>query len=237
MISEQLQTDALRFLDQVVSDAQSEARQSAKDEFDKQAAQMQADFAKQLEAEREAAYAAGLAASVPQDPAPVEKLVLADGDAYTATKARLVASFSYSRKFANTNWGTLILPVALDYSDWSGKFDIAEIEDVNVGSSIVPVRKILGWGTSTLPNHPYQIRAKSASSTKAQSITKTNCQVFPAEPGHIDIVKGGKTYRFRGVYATMTAADLKGKYYSSGGAFVPAVSTCKPMRVILEISE
>ena len=54
MISEKLQTDALHFLDQVVSDARSEALKSAKEEFDKQKAQMQADFDRQIEAEREA---------------------------------------------------------------------------------------------------------------------------------------------------------------------------------------
>lgn len=239
MISEQLQTEALRFLDQVVSDAQSEARQSAKDEFDKQAAQMQADFAKQLEAEREASYAAGLAAGGAQEPAPTEILALSDGDAYTATKARLVASFSYSRKYKSTKWGSIVLPVALDYADWKARFEIAEIIGVtiNADGTFTAKRKVLGEGSSTVPNRPYLIRSKANTPNVAQTIKKQNCQVFPAEPDVVKIVTDGKPYRFRGIYTTMSAADLKGKYYSSGGVFVPATSLCKPMRVILEISE
>lgn len=228
MISEKLQTDALHFLDQVVSDARSEALKSAKEEFDKQKAQMQADFDRLI---------AGLTAEGQQVPAPTENLVFSDGADYTIREARLVASFSYSRKFASTKWGTIVLPVALDYEDWASRFELAEIADVTVGSSISTVRQVLGPGSQTIPGHPYQIRAKVASSTKPQAITKRNCKVFPAEPGYIAIVKGGKTYRFCGTYTTMYVADLKGKYYASNGSFVPAKSICKPMRVYLEISE
>lgn len=228
MISEKLQTDTLHFLDQVVSDARSEALKSAKEEFDKQKAQMQADFDRLI---------AGLVAAGQQEPAPTENLVFSDGADYTIREARLVASFSYSRKFASTKWGTIVLPVALDYEDWASRFEIAEIADVTVGSSISTVRQVLGPGSQTIPGHPYQIRAKVANSTKPQAITKRNCKVFPAEPGYIVIVKGGKTYRFCGTYTTMSVADLKGKYYASNGSFVPAKSICKPMRVYLEISE
>ena len=228
MISEKLQTNALHFLDQVVSDARSEALKSAKEEFDKQKAQMQADFDRLI---------AGLVAAGQQEPAPTENLVFSDGADYTIREARLVASFSYSRKFASTKWGTIVLPVALDYEDWASRFEIAEIADVTVGSSISTVRQVLGPGSQTIPGHPYQIRAKVANSTKPQAITKRNCKVFPAEPGYIVIVKGGKTYRFCGTYTTMSVADLKGKYYASNGSFVPAKSICKPMRVYLEISE
>ncbi|MBR3026879.1 MAG: hypothetical protein IKH58_01970 [Bacteroidales bacterium] len=228
MISEKLQTDTLHFLDQVVSDARSEALKSAKEEFDKQKAQMQADFDRLI---------AGLVAAGQQEPAPTENLVFSDGADYTIREARLVASFSYSRKFASTKWGTIVLPVALDYEDWASRFEIAEIADVTVGSSISTVRQVLGPGSQTIPGHPYQIRAKVANSTKPQAITKRNCKVFPAEPGYIVIVKGGKTYRFCGTYTTMSVTDLKGKYYASNGSFVPAKSICKPMRVYLEISE
>ncbi|MBR2092811.1 MAG: hypothetical protein IJ904_02015 [Candidatus Methanomethylophilaceae archaeon] len=228
MISEKLQTNALHFLDQVVSDARSEALKSAKEEFDKQKAQMQADFDRLI---------AGLVAAGQQEPAPTENLVFSDGADYTIREARLVASFSYSRKFASTKWGTIVLPVALDYEDWASRFEIAEIADVTVGSSISTVRQVLGPGSQTIPGHPYQIRAKVANSTKPQAITKRNCKVFPAEPGYIAIGKGGKTYRFCGTYTTMSVTDLKGKYYASNGSFVPAKSICKPMRVYLEISE
>lgn len=228
MISEKLQTDALHFLDQVVSDARSEALKSAKEEFDKQKAQMQADFDRLI---------AGLVAAGQQEPAPTENLVFSDGADYTIREARLVASFSYSRKFASTKWGTIVLPVALDYEDWASRFEIAEIADVTVGSSISTVRQVLGPGSQTIPGHPYQIRAKVANSTKPQAITKRNCKVFPAEPGYIAIGKGGKTYRFCGTYTTMSVTDLKGKYYASNGSFVPAKSICEPMRVYLEISE
>ena len=61
-----------------------------------------------------------------------ENVVFSDGDSYTSNNPTYAALFSYSRKFSSTNWGTIVLPVALEYSDWSSKFEIAEISGVNV---------------------------------------------------------------------------------------------------------
>ena len=127
-----------------------------------------------------------------------------------------------------------MLPIALDYSDWKDKFEIAEIVGVEVGASIVAKRKVLGAGSQLQPNHPYLIRAKKTS-TSPQMIFMEQCIVFPAVEGSVAFVHGGKTYTFHGSYKSMSANDLAGKYYSSGGKFVKATSSLKPMRVYLNI--
>lgn len=239
MISKQLEQDALAFLDEIEKVARDEGYQAAKSEFDAKAEQMQGEYDRRIVEARETYYNEGYKDGKSESPAPVtpelptEKIVLADGEEYLREKSGVVALFSYTRKYANTNWGTLVLPVALDYNDWCDTFEIAEITGVNVGSTITPVRSVLGWGTSTKANHPYLVRAKSAGE---RTIRKCNCVVQPSSAGSVVVEKGGKKYTFVGTYAKLGKTELSGKYYSSGGNFVKAVSTCNPMRVILEIS-
>lgn len=163
---------------------------------------------------------------------PTDTVICPDGTEYTNTAVRVVASFSYSRKFATDKWGTLMLPISMDYEDWKGRFEIAEIVGVDVvGTKIVPRRSVLGEGSKTLPNHPYLIRAIKADATKEQTVVSKKGQIYPAIAGCVEVGK----YAFKGSYVTMSAKDLSGKYYSSGGAFVKATSILKPMRVYLEI--
>ena len=237
-MTDKLKQDALAFLDEVEKVATDAGYQAAKKEFDAKVSAMQADFDKQIIKTREEYYNIGYADAKENEVIiPQETITLADGVEYKNDKGKDVASFSYSRKFTSTKWGTIILPVSLYYLDWSANFDIAEIEDVVAGGSITPVSKVLGWGTQTLPNHPYLIRAKKANASKAQAITKKNCYLYPSDTGSVEIVKNGKKYTFKGTYVNLSSDDLKGKYYASGGAFIKATSNCKPMRVILEITE
>ena len=167
----------------------------------------------------------------------------ADGDEYTGTTEVNASLFSYSRKFTSTNWGTIILPVALEYDDWSSKFEIAEFSDVDITlsngalSSFSVKRKVLGKGEVTTPNKPYMIRAKVANSTTAQTISKKNCVVYPAEPQSIEITNGNYTFVIRGTYTKIAAPNLYGYYYASGGEWVASktTSSMKPMRDYLEI--
>lgn len=238
MISDKLQKDALDFLAEVIDSAKGDGYQVAKREFDEQAIAMRSEFDKQIAKTREEYYNIGYADAKENEVViPKETITLSDGEEYKNDKGREIASFSYSRKFTTAKWGTIILPVSLYYLDWSANFEIAEIEDVTVEGSIVPVRKVLGWGTQTLPNHPYLIRAKKANTSKAQTISKKNCYLYPSDAGSVEIVKNGKTYTFKGSYVNLSSEELNGKYYSSNGVFVNAKSNCKPMRVILEITE
>lgn len=236
-MTEQLEQDALDFIRQVENLAKDEGYQTAKKEFDAQVAQLKFDYDKRIVEARETYYNEGFKdgqQSQTETPVIYPPVNMADGEEFSNDKTMLVASFAYSRKFP-TNWGTLILPVMLNYSDWSSKFEIAEIVGVEVGKSIVPKRKVLGTGSQTLPNHPYLIRAKKASSA-AQTIAKKNCNIYPSIPGEVEFSVGDKKYTFKGTYNVLTTEELKGKYYSSNGSFVPAVSKCNPMRVYLEIS-
>lgn len=243
MISEPLKQEALDFVQAVEEEAKEAARQESKAEIEK----LKAEYDARIVSEREAYYNQGYAdsdrdhqeAQAAAGAAQVhEAMVYADGVPYVNEMAKMVASFSYYRKFTGTKWGTLVLPISLEYPDWSGSFEIAEIVGVEVGSSgITAKRNVLGAGDKTVPNQPYLIRAKKADASKSQVIIKKNCLAFPSNPGEVVVQNSGRRYTFRGVYGKMSAADLAGKYYSSGGVFVPAKSTCNPMRVILEISE
>ena len=169
-----------------------------------------------------------------------------DGDTYTGTEKVNAALFSYSRIFKVTTWGTIVLPVALDYEDWSSSFEFAEITGVDVSlnsdgtiSSFDTQRKVLGAGSQTEPNRPYFIRAKKANSTTAQTIRKKNCTVYPAEAQVEEFTYGNYTFRVVGTYDKMEAGSLIGKYCVGSGKWIAckATSTMMPMRNYLEIIE
>lgn len=251
MINEKLQSDALAFLAQVAQQAKDDAaadfesqiaavrQEASQAQSEIQALRSQLESAQATIAEQAATIAAQAGSSGQSTPADtyVGTMNYADGTAYTNMVKKNVALFSYSRKFKSTKWGTIILPVALDYADWKDRFEIAEISGVQVNSdgTYTAERVVLGVGSSTLPNHPYLIRSKAYVPSKEQSITKKNCTVWPAKPQTVEIPFGDKTFFFFGSYERMTAADLAGSYYASGGKFVPATGSLNPMRVFLEI--
>ena len=239
MISEKLKQDALDFLAEVEAVAKDEGYQAAKVECDKRISAMQSECDKRIVEARETYYNEGFKDGQNEhDGEQQATLVIhdgvsyADGEGFSNETSRIVASFAYTRKF-QTNWGTIILPVALNYADWSSKFEIAEIVDVEVGKTIVPKHNVLGSGSKMVANRPYLIKAKKSGT---QTIKKDCCLLHPSIAGDVVINKDGKTYTFKGTYKVLTANELKGKYYSSGGSFVTATSKCNPMRVILEIS-
>ena len=174
-----------------------------------------------------------------------EKVVLADGDPYTNKTQIYAALFSYSRIFSSTKWGTIVLPVALEYKDWSSKFEIAEISGVDVTSSngtissFTVLRKVLGENDLTIPNKPYMIRAKVANSTIKQTISKMNCIVYPAVNQTVEFANGNYSFKFTGTYTRIAAPNLYGKYFSSSGNWVACKKTSSmgPMRVYLEIDK
>ena len=168
-----------------------------------------------------------------------------DGTAYTGTTTEYAALFSYSRMFKVTTWGTIVLPVALDYEDWCSKFEIAEISGVNANfasngqiESFTVQKTVLGAGSTTVPNRPYLIRAKVANSKTAQTISKKNCVVYPAEDKIVEFSCGNYSFQFKGTYSKIVVPNLDGKYIVSGGNWIAAKSTSSlsPMRVYLEIS-
>ena len=179
------------------------------------------------------------------DPEYTITMSFSDGTAYTGTTTEYAALFSYSRMFKVTTWGTIVLPVALDYEDWCSKFEIAEISGVNASfasngqiESFSVQKTVLGAGSTTVPNRPYLIRAKVANSKTAQTISKKNCVVYPAEDNTVEFSCGNYSFLFKGTYSKIVAPNLDGKYFVSGGNWIAAKSTSSmsPMRVYLEIN-
>lgn len=155
---------------------------------------------------------------------------LVDGTSFVNTEKKSVDLFSYSRKYSNTKWLTTILPVALDYSDWSSRFEIAEITGINaeveegILKSFTYEKTILKSGSKTKPNHPYLIRAKKANTSSYQILSKTNCEVFPTTLiDNIELVSEDFKFVISGTYSRVEYPDFD--YYMSGETWKPAVSS------------
>ena len=170
------------------------------------------------------------------------EIKLIDGTPYTGTEIQKADVFSYSRKYTNTKWVTTVLPVALDYSDWSSKFEIAEITGVAAQvdgdgnlSSISYQKNILKTGAKTVPNHPYLLRAKTANSTSYQVIKKTNCDVYPAGSDNVEVVSNGYKLTIHGIYGKTDSTDTM--FYFSGEIWKQGVTTVNPFRVIIDVEK
>ena len=138
---------------------------------------------------------------------------LVDGTSFVNTEKKSVNLFSYSRKYTNTKWLTTILPVAFDYSDWSSKFEIAEITGISaevedgVLKSFTYEKTILKSGSKTKPNHPYP-----------------KCEVFPTTPiDNIELVSEDFKFVISGTYSKVEYPDFD--YYMSGEVWKPATAS------------
>lgn len=244
-ISQPLQSEALAFLEAIEQDkANAERRAAEMEQANLDLTRQLSDASKtveQLKAELAASQQAAVEPQPDTEPTYSGTLSYSDPTPYVNQEKLNVSLFSYARKYKTTKWGTLVLPVALDYADWKERFEIAEIVGVtaNANGTYTAKRKVLGEGSSTVPNRPYLLRAKTANANTAQVIKKQNCTVFPATPDVDNVVKivvDGKTFRFLGSYLPIDFSVLPGHYYSSGGNFVSATGSLNPMRVYLEIS-
>lgn len=164
-------------------------------------------------------------------------MTLTDGNAFSNTAIKHVDTFIYSRKYGSTSWVTTVLPVALNYSDWSDNFDIANITGVNVKlnankqiQSFTVSMSILKAGSTTNPNQPYLIRAKVANTNTSQSIRKTNCDVYPATPKELVFTSGDYKITFKGTYKKLTSNI----YTSSKEIWSPGTSV-GPYRVYASV--
>lgn len=253
-ISQPLQSEALAFLEAIEQDkANAESRaaemEQANLDLTRQLANANDTIAKHEAtiAQQQATIAQMEAASQQQptvepepEPEPVYSGTLSytDPSPYLVERKINVATFSYSRKYKSNKWGTIVLPVALDYADWKARFEIAEIVGItiNANGTFTAKRNVLGEGSTTVPNRPYLIRSKANTPNTAQTIKKQNCTAYPATPDAVKIVADGKTFRFVGSYLPIDFSVLPGRYYASGGNFVPATGSLNPMRVYLEIT-
>ena len=131
---------------------------------------------------------------------------------------------SYIRNFKNTNWQALYVPVEMDYSDWSEKFEIAKVHSIlETGEMFYAMADIVE--DKVEPHKLYLIRAKEIGEhtiTISQShrndtdgdplhrVYTSNTDVDGTAPviATSESFKGasGATYTFTGQYA---AAPLK----------------------------
>lgn len=241
-VSQPLQSEALAFLDAIEqAKANAERRAAEMEQANLDLSRELADASKtveQLKAELAASQQPAVDPQPDTEPTYSGTLSYSDPTPYVNQEKLNVSLFAYARKYKTTKWGTLVLPVALDYADWKKRFEIAEIVGVtvNANGTYTAKRKVLGEGSSTVPNRPYLLRAKTANANTAQVIKKQNCTVFPAQPTAVAIAHDGKTFRFLGSYLPIDFSVYPGHYYSSGGNFVSATGSLNPMRVYLEIT-
>lgn len=155
---------------------------------------------------------------------------LIDGTPFVNTEKKKANLFSYSRKYTNTKWLTTILPVSFDYSDWSSKFEIAEVTGINaevedgILKSFTYEKTLLKSGSKTKPNHPYLIKAKKANTSSYQVLSKTNCEVYPTTSiDNIELVSEDFKFVISGTYSRVEYPDFD--YYMSGETWKPATAS------------
>lgn len=174
-----------------------------------------------------------------------KEIVLTDGVPYAAPYEVYAEGIYYTRTFKNTNWQALILPFSLDYNDWKDDFDIAKIYNIIVtesASTDLSQAKIqvvlLGEGESTVPNVPYEIRAKHPDSENPQVITKTNCVLYPAETETISCSNAETTFTFEGTYSGLTKEEMAGHFgltANGNWSYQTGKNALNPFRIYLTV--
>ena len=149
-------------------------------------------------------------------------LIFNDKDFYQSDyDFTVTGKITYSRTFTNKNWQALYVPFSMDFSEWSEKYDIAEInnfieyDDDGNGvfdrTYLVVLKKTSG---STEPNYPYLIRAKSEGT---HSLVLTDKTVEAAACNSIDCSSVKHKYTFTGTYQPITTMYANGYYAMDGG--------------------
>ena len=141
-------------------------------------------------------------------------IALTDGLAYTFPVDLATNQITYTRTFSNTNWQALYVPFGMSYSDWSSDFEVAEITEISGegASTVVVVEEVT---TSTDPNKPYLIKAKTSGS---KTITLNSATLKAAEETSFNKASGDYNFIFTGTYKGVSGSDMvANKYYALGG--------------------
>lgn len=179
-----------------------------------------------------------------------EGITLADGTPYYNANAQQVPNFSYTRNYPEDVWTTIVLPISLQYEDWSEGFDIAEIYDVNVHDNNhdgqvddIEIEGIyLREGSVTEAGVPYFIRRKIDASADSQVLSLNDCQLETNTLWNLECSNTKMDFLFCGTYSGVSGAQmLAGKYYAmADGAWClaqDASASLKPMRAYLQITD
>ncbi len=155
-------------------------------------------------------------------------LALIDGEDYTQTSDIVYESVTFSKEISESlanKWTSLYVPFAINVSDYSNVFDIAEIStfspyydtnndgviDENDDDMLVVTK--ISSGT-TEPNIPYLIRAKAAGTIV---ITPVNNKTYAATSGKKVCETSSATYTFTGLNGSINATESNNYYYMSEG--------------------
>lgn len=164
---------------------------------------------------------------------------LTDDQVYQNDTDQEVTAFTYSRVYTHTNWQSIILPVDLEYADWSDQFEIAEILGVRIGDGVSVVDGIkLKEGGIAHANVPYMIRALVADPNEPQVIRKGQCILKAADPVNLECSTTKQHFTFVGTYTGVDGPTMYEKqYYAMSGGGWKQVSnntvSLKPYRCYL----
>ncbi|MBQ2122916.1 MAG: glycoside hydrolase family 95 protein, partial [Bacteroidaceae bacterium] len=141
---------------------------------------------------------------------------LIDGEAYTNAEETENCYISYKRNFKNTNWQALYVPFAMEYSDWSEDFDVAEFSNVQQANGETQVVVSYITEGETAPNHPYLIKAHEVGEQELSVVAST---LFSAESNSLSLdANDGVRFNIVGTYEGVSGNDMfSNKYYAMAG--------------------
>lgn len=142
-------------------------------------------------------------------------------DSLTDTEDELTDNV-YRREFKNGDWQALYIPFEMDYNDWSGEFEVAELWRLfEMGSNHYVMEATMKENGSLMPNHPYLIRAKSEQgATLTANVTGSITKKEGRTPlsGEGNYIIGVGQIGIWGNYSKRTGMNSNNEYRMQGGS-------------------
>ena len=153
-----------------------------------------------------------------------------------------VNSIKYSRTYKNTNWQPWYVPFGMTLDeDLMNRFSFGKFAGTYIDDDVFYITLVyLKKGDIMNPNVPYFIKAKTANSSDAQTITVDDATLKATQSNHLRIQSAEKNVDITGIYARKTATtDDCDWYYYSSGSYVHAKSGINlgAFRFYLEMSD
>ena len=174
--------------------------------------------------------------------APLTKISLDDGQAYSVTSNYDLERITYSRTYKNTNWQAWYVPFDVTLtSDVLSQFSFAKFAGTYTeddGTFFISVAR-MREGDVVKANTPYLVQAKTAG-TEAQVLTLTDATLYAAQEKGFSMNSAEKTVTIQGIYNTKTATDEDHEWYAfGGGKYIKASvgQTLSPYRFYMTITE
>jgi len=174
--------------------------------------------------------------------APLKKITLDDGQAYSFATDIELERITYSRTYKNTNWQAWYVPFDVTLtSDVLAQFSFAKFAGTYTeddGTFFISVAR-MREGDVVKANTPYLVQAKTAG-TEAQVLTLTDATLYAAQEKGFSMNSAEKTVTIQGIYNTKTATDEDHEWYAfGGGKYIKASvgQTLSPYRFYMTITE